>query len=117
MSWMATERFGARTAPGGLAIVQDLVNTHGIPRYGADLLAGHATAQQWLRAAAGQWAQDHGLGPPELSLSATDLDALRELRTVVREMLAIPPDERSTGPFRATGALPRAQVRLVSGEQ
>ncbi|HEY3608071.1 MAG TPA: CGNR zinc finger domain-containing protein [Pseudonocardiaceae bacterium] len=115
MSWMATERFGARTAPGGLALVQELVNTHAVARDGTDLLADHVTAEQWLRAAADQWARGYGLAAPELSLSTTDLHALRELRTVVRAMLEIPPDQRSTEPFRATdGVLPRAQAQLVS---
>ncbi|MFI7624629.1 CGNR zinc finger domain-containing protein [Microbispora rosea] len=118
MSWMATERFRTRTAPDGLAIVQELVNTHGLPGHGADLLAGLDVARHWLQVIAGHWAKVHGLEPPEVSLSAADLDALRELRTVVREMLAIPPGRRSADPFRATGAvLPRAQTNLVSDER
>lgn len=114
MSWTATERFGARSAPGGLALVQDLVNTHAVAtRDGLDLLADQATAAHWLRTAADQWAGVRGVEPPELS--TVDLDALRELRAVVKEMLATPPDERSTEPF-GTGdaAVPRARARLVS---
>ncbi|ETK38058.1 hypothetical protein MPTA5024_00740 [Microbispora sp. ATCC PTA-5024] len=115
---MATERFEARTAPGGLALVQELVNTHGVTRFGADLLADLTTARHWLSGAAGQWAQAHGLEPPELSLPATDLDAVRELRTAVKGMLEIPPGERSTGPFDASGVvLPRAQAHLVADER
>jgi hypothetical protein len=88
MSWTATQRFGAHIAPAGLALVQDLVNTHAVARDGDDLLAGRATAQRWLQEAANQWARVHGLEPPELSLSSTDLRALREFRGVEREMLA-----------------------------
>ncbi|WP_204059379.1 CGNR zinc finger domain-containing protein [Microbispora corallina] len=118
MSWMATERFEARTAPGGLALVQELVNTHAVARHGADLLADLATARHWLRAAAGQWAQAHGLEPPELFLPEKDLDALRELRTTLQEMLVVPSGERFTGPFDATGAvLPRARALLVADER
>ena len=115
MSWMATERFGAHTAPDGLALVQELVNTHAVARDGTDLLADHVTAQQWLRGAAGQWASVRGLEPPELSLSRTDLHALRELRAVVQEMLAIPPGQRPAGPFSGMETVTqRAQAQLVS---
>jgi len=118
MSWMATERFGAHTAPAGLALVQELVNTHAVARDGADLLADHATARQWLRGAADQWARVRGLQPPGLSLSETDLQALRELRAAVQEMLAIPPGQRAADPFGGPHAVtPRAQAQLVSDSQ
>jgi predicted RNA-binding Zn ribbon-like protein len=114
MSWMATERFGARSAPGGLALVQELVNTHAVARGGADLLADHATATHWSQAAAEDWAHVHGLAAPELALSAADLDAVRELRDAVQDMLGTPPDQRPTEPFDAGAFVPRARARLVS---
>jgi predicted RNA-binding Zn ribbon-like protein len=115
---MATERFGARAAPDGLALVQELINTHATERAGADLLADQAGAEQWLRAAAGQWAHVRGLEPPELSVSGADLDALRELRAVVQEMLAIPSGERPAGPLSAADpATWRAQAQLVADPQ
>ena len=114
MSWMATERFGARSAPDGLALVQDLVNTHAVATGAEDLLADPATAEQWLRAVADQWAQHHGSQPPELSLSTVDLRALRELRTMVKDLLAVPSDQRGTDPFRAQDAVqPRARAQLA----
>ena len=115
---MATERFEARAAPDGLALVQDLVNTHAVARDGADLLADHETAQHWLEVATDQWASVRALQPPELSLSDPDLQELRELRTVVQDMLAIPPDQRATGPLGGPNALtPRAPAQLISNER
>jgi hypothetical protein len=117
MSWMATGRFEARTAPAGLALVQDLVNTHAVERDGADLLAGHATAQQWLQEASRQWAHDRGLEPADPILPETDLQALRDLRASVQEMLAIPPDQRPADPVGTPSAVThRAQVHLVTDE-
>jgi len=119
MSWMATERFQARSAPGGLALVQELVNTHAVAR-GADpdLLADRTFAERWLRVAAHQWARTRGFEPPDLVLSETDLQALRDLRAVLHELLAIPPDQR---PGDASGirvaVTRRAQAQLVSDEQ
>jgi hypothetical protein len=112
---MATERFGAHAAPDGLALVQELVNTHAVARDGSDLLADRVTAQQWLREAAGQWARVRGLDPIEPALSDGDLRVLRELRAAVREMLAIPPAQRAAGPFSGSDAVTwRAQVQLAS---
>ena len=39
MSWPSTERYLIRPAPGGLALVQELLNTRAIPPYGGDVLA------------------------------------------------------------------------------
>ncbi|NEA37309.1 CGNR zinc finger domain-containing protein [Streptomyces sp. SID13031] len=117
MSWTATERFEARSGPGGLALVQDLVNTHAVERDGADLLADHATAQRWLREASRQWAADRGLESPDSTLPESDLQALRELQASVQEMLAIPPDERAADAAAAPSVVTRrAQVQLVTDE-
>jgi predicted RNA-binding Zn ribbon-like protein len=117
MSWMASERYGARTAPAGLALVQDLVNTHAVERDGADLLAEHATAERWLEEAGRQWAHDRGLEPADPTLPESELEALRNLRASVQEMLAIPPDQRPADPDGASSAITRrAQVHLVTDE-
>jgi predicted RNA-binding Zn ribbon-like protein len=118
MSWEATERYGARTAPAGLALVQDLVNTHAVERDGSDLLTSHASAQRWLRAATGQWASDRRVKPSDSDLSETDLQKLRDLRTTAQEMLAVPADQR---PASMGGEPPgterRTQVALVSDDE
>jgi predicted RNA-binding Zn ribbon-like protein len=117
VSWIATERFEARTAPAGLALVQDLVNTHAVERDGEDLLAEHATAERWLEEAGRQWAHDRGLEPADLTLPEAELEALRNLRASVQEMLAIPPDQRPADADGASSAITeRALVQLVTDE-
>jgi predicted RNA-binding Zn ribbon-like protein len=122
MSWIATDRFGARTAPGGLALVQEMVNTHATERGGVDLLADAGSAGRWMRAAAEEWARSHGLEAPVLSLSPAGLEALRELRETLNTMLAVPPGERlagerAAGPFRAGGLTAHGPVQLASDPQ
>ncbi|GHJ34561.1 hypothetical protein Sm713_01700 [Streptomyces sp. TS71-3] len=119
MSWIATERFEARTAPAGLALVQELINTHAVERGpGADLLADRAPAQEWLAGAARQWAESRGADAPQVSLSDADVEALRDLRALVVEMLAVPFDERPAGaPGPFAGLTGRAPVVLVSDPQ
>jgi hypothetical protein len=97
MSWSATDRFRARPAPGGLALVQELVNTHAVQRDGEDLLADRASAQQWLRNAAKQWGETQGQPSPHLELTESDLRKLLELRSLVAGLLAVPVDERAEG--------------------
>ncbi|MGJ6969007.1 CGNR zinc finger domain-containing protein [Streptosporangium sp. G11] len=118
MSWVATERFEARTAPAGLALVQELVNTHAVARGGLDLLTWRTSAEEWLRGAAREWARSRRLDPPELSLFQADLEALRDLRAIVEKMLAVPVGERPAGMVgTSAGFEQRAQVSLVSSDE
>ncbi|GII55053.1 hypothetical protein Pth03_34420 [Planotetraspora thailandica] len=119
MSWVATERFGARTAPAGLALVQELLNTHAVERGGGgDLLSKRTSAEEWLQGAAREWAVSRGLGAPELSLSQEDWEALRNLRATVEELLAVPADERPSSPAGTpVGVRRRAQVVLVTDDE
>ena len=117
MSWIASERFEARPAPGGLALVQELVNTHATERGGVDLLADTATAGPWAQAAATDWSRIHGVGAPVLSLTPAGLQTLRDLRDALNAMLEIPPDQRPSGPFQPDGLIPRAPVQLASDAQ
>ncbi len=96
MSYAATERFEVEPAPGGLALVQDLLNTIGVggPVH-PDLLADVDHAQRWLDAALEQWAEATGSGPPhEIVLTDRDLPRLRTLRDRLRGILEhrTPPD-------------------------
>ena len=120
---MATERFAARIAPSGLALVQDLVNTHSTARGGQDLLSDRASAQEWLSGAARQWAQGRGLELPDLSLPEADVETLRDLRASVQGMCAQFPSLRPTSPAgpigpegTPVGVQKRAQVSLVSDD-
>ncbi|MFG1927020.1 CGNR zinc finger domain-containing protein [Cryptosporangium sp. NPDC048952] len=78
--WPATERFGLRTAPSGLALVQDLLNT--------DAPAGRPTPDDLLSNAdsASSWAHAT-LGPDAPSLTASDAEHLRTFRTTLRTTL------------------------------
>jgi hypothetical protein len=77
---LAGDRFGLDPAPGGLILVQDLVNTAlldeavGVP----DLLATVEDAQRWL---------DAVLPESGIALADRDLPRLRALREAVRAVL------------------------------
>lgn len=79
-----TSRFGLPAAPGGLCLVQDLLNTralrvtsgHGFP----DLLAETSTASTWLADALERWSRQTGRPAPEISLTGKDLRELRQHR-------------------------------------
>ena len=119
MSWVATERYEARTAPAGLALVQELINTHTVMRGGGrDLLADHASAEEWLRGAGRAWAQSKRMDAPVLSLPRDDVEALRNLRATMEKILAVPVDERPTGTAAApAGATRGVRATLVSDEE
>ena len=117
MSWIAVERFDAHVAPGGLAVVQELVNTHAVVGGEGDLLADLTVAQPWLQATAEQWSRVRGLRPPTLTLSLPGLTALRELRTTVETMLQVAPEDRATGQFQADALLIRATARLATDRE
>jgi len=69
---------GRAPAPGGLALVQGLVNT--VDReHGPDLLAGAEGLREWL--------QRRGLLEPDAGVTAPELEAARELREALRTLL------------------------------
>lgn len=89
MSTVASERYGIAPAPGGLALVQELLNTIGAgrPRQ-PDLLDQVQDAQPWLDAAVASWAEATGADQmPDVSLSERDLPRLRALRDRLRRAL------------------------------
>ncbi|MCV7154374.1 CGNR zinc finger domain-containing protein [Mycolicibacterium pyrenivorans] len=86
-SWPATGRYRLRTAPAGLALVQDLLNTLAIGEYGPDLLTDGATASAWAVEAAAVWSEVSGLPTPAMVLTDRDAQRLRSLRDVLREMI------------------------------
>ena len=82
--WPATERYVDVAAPGGLGLVQDLLNTisAGRPRR-PDLLADLASARLWLDGAMRAWARTQGTVPSGISLRPADLEVLLDLRSDV----------------------------------
>ncbi|SCE72429.1 CGNR zinc finger domain-containing protein [Micromonospora saelicesensis] len=79
--WMATARYGIDPAPGGLGLVQDLLNTisAGAPRQ-PDLLDDLDSATEWVRLAVGQWSTATGRPAPDVALDAAGLRVLRTFR-------------------------------------
>ncbi|WP_250005478.1 CGNR zinc finger domain-containing protein [Actinoplanes sp. M2I2] len=83
-----TGRFLLAAAPGGLSIVQDLLNSASMPVASIpDLLADEATAQEWLDASLSRWGGQTGRAAPRITISRADLPALRDLRDHVRGWL------------------------------
>lgn len=93
MEGLATDRLHlpAGRAPGGLSLVQELVNTATRPKKTgpsrvADLLADEDQANRWLEAALAHWSAQTGQPAPELRLAVADLAPLRRLRESVRAL-------------------------------
>ncbi|RSM79259.1 hypothetical protein DL991_15365 [Amycolatopsis sp. WAC 01375] len=80
MSWTATDRYRLRTAPSGLALVQDFLNTKAIKTHGLDLLSDADLARPWATEALAEWSRTRDADVPEITLGPGDLRALRELR-------------------------------------
>jgi hypothetical protein len=100
MSHLATERLRLQPAPGGLALVQDLLNTRQIGLKAFDLLGSVDGARYWL-----QQALDRSPGDVTWvsGLSDQDLISLRALRTDIEGLVAA----------RVCDAGPVAQASLV----
>jgi CGNR zinc finger len=86
MSWRATSRYCVDLAPGGLALVQDFLNTAsaGRPRQ-PDLLADASPANEWMAAALAMWADQWNTpvldGLEIARLTERDLSVLRRARS------------------------------------
>ncbi|MET8687361.1 CGNR zinc finger domain-containing protein [Streptomyces sp. NPDC004732] len=90
MNWPATERHCLTAAPGGLALVQDLLNTApAAPADLPDLLADGSlgAVQEWADQAVRGWSRETGRGDVHLVLTDDDLPKLRCLRDQVRRAL------------------------------
>jgi hypothetical protein len=81
--WGATRRYNLGSAPNGLALVQDFLNTRASVKHGPDLLDDGRSAQAWADTAVWGWSRIRELDcrAPEL----TDIDAgrLRQLRDML----------------------------------
>jgi predicted RNA-binding Zn ribbon-like protein len=89
MSTGSSQRMGLDPAPGGLGLVQDLVNTSLFdePQLAPDLLATLDGAQTWLGAALVAWSVATQRPAPEIILTDADLEPLRLLREQTRDAL------------------------------
>jgi len=84
MGWPATVRYGIDPAPGGLALVQDLLNTAPAGPREPDLLDREETALRWWDEARTAWAEATRRPPVELLLAKTELSGLRTFRDALR---------------------------------
>lgn len=104
MTWSATERYRLESAPGGLGLVQDLLNTvsAGLTER-PDLLTDLMRAQVWADGAVAAWSSATGRPAPRVVLDdAEGLRVLRDLRDGLGGVAA------ETGPAAATG--PAAEI-------
>lgn len=98
----STGRLLLDAAPGGLSVVQDLLNTAGLPTgLIPDLLADPATTQTWLAASLRTWAAHTGRPAPRVTITSDDLPALRELRASIRGWLRDDSPEQPPHPLTA----------------
>ncbi|MFF4304712.1 CGNR zinc finger domain-containing protein [Streptomyces sp. NPDC001601] len=88
MSWTATARYGLEPAPGGLAFVQDLLNTlsAGRPRK-PDLLRTAEDARAWLDQALRSWSGVTHRTAPGIELAGEDVEGLRDFRQDLAQSL------------------------------
>jgi predicted RNA-binding Zn ribbon-like protein len=83
------DRLGLVPAPGGLTLVQELLNSAGLPSLGVpDLLTDADAAAGWLDAALTLWSRQTGSDRPALSVRAADLADLRTARAALKAWLA-----------------------------
>ncbi|MFF8642809.1 CGNR zinc finger domain-containing protein [Streptomyces sp. NPDC015345] len=89
MTWSATARYRLEPAPGGLGLVQDLLNTvsAGSPPW-PDLLDGLPEARAWADEAVAEWATATGQPAPRVTLDAKGLRELRSFREALDGLAA-----------------------------
>jgi len=85
---VATARYGLRPAPGGLSLVQDLLNTRASEEHGPDLLGDSAIAQAWAAHAVRAWSGQRGMYCQPPTLTNHDAGKLRDLRNALEHALA-----------------------------
>jgi predicted RNA-binding Zn ribbon-like protein len=81
-------RYVPATAPGGLALVQGILNTRSTASGATDLLDNAASAQDWLVAGLAEWAKLTGSVASDVAITAIELAELRALRDRVRRYVA-----------------------------
>ncbi|MBN9754756.1 hypothetical protein Ae406Ps2_4253c [Pseudonocardia sp. Ae406_Ps2] len=91
MPWTATSRYDTAVADGGLALVQDLLNTipAGRPRQ-PDLLGELDSARTWLDSALSDWTATTGRSLPSAVLDDRGLEELQALRADLRAVVSAP---------------------------
>jgi hypothetical protein len=86
--WVATARCRLRPAPGGLALVQDLLNTRASEEYGPDLLRDSSNAEAWAAHAVRAWSAEREMSCLPPALTNHDAGRLQHLRSALDSALA-----------------------------
>jgi hypothetical protein len=124
MPWPATGRYDIDCAPGGLGLVQDLLNTiaSGVPQQ-PDLLADLKSAQTWVNIATARLSAATGQPVPAVVLDDPGLQELRAFRDELHDEVAarghaVPePGDAVPRPTGTGPAVPRtASATLRLGE-
>jgi hypothetical protein len=111
--WSASQRYRLASAPGGLGLVQDFLNTIGIGEYGPDLLADSTLAQTWAADATRTWSALRGVDAEPPALHDADLSKLRAVRDTIAKLVAGDPDGLGPGAVSASFSLSdTGEVRL-----
>jgi predicted RNA-binding Zn ribbon-like protein len=84
--WLATTRFGLRPAAGGLALVQDFLNTGA--EQARDLLADATHAEDWSTRAARAWSLERDIEAQPPVLADGDAVKLRDLRALIDALVS-----------------------------
>ena len=101
----STSRYLLDPAPGGLSLVQDLVNTRPVAPYGVrDLLGTVADANRWTAQAVRTWLESSGADGGVRRITSADLPKLRRLRREVEAHLSEEPVEVRPVPATLTVA-------------
>ncbi|WP_285484298.1 CGNR zinc finger domain-containing protein [Amycolatopsis sp. NBRC 101858] len=113
---MKIGQFRTSVAPGGLRLVQELVNTTLAGHRddpGRDQLADPATATGWAVAVLGLWAENTGAPRPETGITPGGLPSLRTLREDLRVRLRASAPNIDAPPAHEPGPGYSAEVRLA----
>jgi predicted RNA-binding Zn ribbon-like protein len=84
---MSLARYVPATAPGGLALVQGLLNTRATASGYSDLLDDAKSARQFLDDGLQEWGRLTGSDPVSIAINGQALHELRELRDRVRRYI------------------------------
>lgn len=98
----STQRLHLAAAPGGLCVVQDLLNSASMPAASIpDLLVDETSAQAWLDSALRTWQEQTGRTAPRITIGVDDAAALRDLRSLVRGWLTADAGDGTPHPLEA----------------
>ena len=85
--WPGTARYKLPPAPGGLALVQDFLNTRSDEEHEADLLGDAASAEDWAAHAVNAWSAQRMIECQWPTLNEHGAAKLRDLRSALEKAL------------------------------